>query len=111
MKLAIVGSRNVTVDRVEEYVPDGVEAIVSGGAAGVDRCAAEYAKRQGIPLVEFLPDYGRYGRAAPLKRNERIALYADAALVFWDGTSRGTAYTVRCFERLGKPVTVIRVRD
>ena len=54
-----------------------------------------------------LPEYNRYGRAAPLKRNDRIAEYADEALVFWDGSSRGTLYTVNKFRSLNKKVTLI----
>ena len=44
MKLAIVGSRKLTVD-ISEYMPDEVDEIVSGGAKGIDTCAAEYAKK------------------------------------------------------------------
>ena len=40
-------------------------------------------------------------------RNRQIADYADAALVFWDGSSRGTKYTVEIFEELGKKVTLV----
>lgn len=63
MKIAIVGSRDVIVDDIERYVTNEDE-IVSGGAVGVDRCAAEYAKQNGLTLTEFLPQYARYGRAA-----------------------------------------------
>ena len=45
MKIAIVGSRDVTVSDIGRYLSD-VEEIVSGGAVGVDCCAAEYAKRK-----------------------------------------------------------------
>jgi predicted Rossmann fold nucleotide-binding protein DprA/Smf involved in DNA uptake len=85
-----------------------VGEIVSGGAKGVDTCAADYAKRNYIKLTEFFPDYNKYGRSAPLKRNESIAEYADEALAFWGGASRGTQYTIKYFERLGKKVTVIK---
>ena len=46
MKIAIVGSRTITVVNIEAYVSDGDE-IISGGATGVDSCAAEYAKKTG----------------------------------------------------------------
>ena len=59
--------------------PEGVSEILSGGARGVDTSAKEYAETQGIPLREFLPEYERYGRAAPLRRN--LALLAEADLV------------------------------
>ncbi len=107
MKLAIIGSRKITQIALNEYIPDGVTEIVSGGADGVDTLAKEFANKNGIPLVEFLPKYHLYGRAAPIKRNEEIAKYADEALAFWDGTSKGTQYTIKFFEKSGKKVTVI----
>ncbi len=108
MKLAIIGSRNLTVENLEDYIPEDVSEIVSGGARGVDTSAREYAIKNGIKLTEFLPEYSKYGRVAPLKRNDLIAEYADEALVFWDGKSRGTQYTVNRFERLHKKITIIK---
>ena len=106
MKIAIVGSRNVTVENLEQYVSEGDE-IVSGGAKGVDRCAAEYAKRNGLPLTEFLPAYERYGRAAPIVRNREIVAYADKVLAFWDGKSKGTLSVIQYAKKIGKPCEVI----
>ena len=74
MKLAIIGSRNLIIEHLEDYLPDNVTEIVSGGAKGIDRLAAEYAKKHQLPLTEFLPDYARYGRGAPFIRNRQIAL-------------------------------------
>ncbi len=110
MKLAIVGSRNIFTFDLKMYLPVGGTEIVSGGAKGIDRLAAIYAKEHGILLTEFLPDYARYGKGAPLKRNEEIAEYADEALAFWDGHSRGTAHVIRMFRQLGKRVTIILVQ-
>ena len=109
MKLAIIGSRGIAEANIEAHLPEGVTEIVSGGAKGVDRLAAEYERANGIPLTEILPDYARYGRGAPLKRNEQIADYADAALVFWDGRSKGTAYAAECFRKRGKPTKTVSV--
>ena len=72
----------------------------------MDMLAREYAIRNNIKLVEFLPQYNLYGRAAPIKRNEEIAKYADEAVVLWDGKSKGTESTIRFFKRLGKKVSV-----
>lgn len=109
MKLAIIGSRELTVENLGEYLPEGVSEIVSGGARGVDTSAALYARENGIKLTEFLPDYARYRGGAPHKRNEQIALYADEALAFWNGSSRGTLRTISLFKKLGKRVTVIEL--
>ena len=107
MKLAIIGSRGIIVEDIERYLPDGVDEIVSGGAKGVDLCAKEYAKKNDIKYTEFLPDYNRYGRAAPIKRNDEIINYSDEIVAFWDGASKGTQYTVKKAQKIGKNVTVI----
>ena len=109
MKLAIFGSRTLVTIDLSEYIPDGVNEIVSGGARGIDQAARAFAHEHGLLLTEFLPEYARYGRAAPLKRNQSIADYADEGIAFWDGKSRGTADTIRRFERLGKRMTVILI--
>lgn len=107
MKLAIIGSRKLKQIKIDDYIPQGVSEIVSGGAIGVDTLAKEYANRNGVKLTEFLPNYHLYQKVAPLKRNEEIAKYADEAPAFWDGKSHGTAYTIRLFRKYHKKVTVI----
>ena len=69
MKIAVIGSRSLTVVDLAQYLPIGVTEIVSGGARGVDTSAREYAHAHGLSCVEFLPDYAKYGRSAPLRRN------------------------------------------
>jgi predicted Rossmann fold nucleotide-binding protein DprA/Smf involved in DNA uptake len=109
MKLAIIGSRNLNVENIGDYIPSGVTEIVSGGAKGIDTLAAQYARGKGIVLTEFLPDYARYGKGAPIVRNKQIAEYADAVLAFWDGKSKGTADSIRRFRKLGKPIKVVLI--
>ena len=109
MKIAVVGSRSITVDHLDEYLSDCTE-IVSGGAKGVDACAAEYARRNGLKLTEFHPQYDRYGRAAPIVRNKEIVDYADKILVFWDGTSKGTMSVIKYAEKAKKACRVILCR-
>lgn len=94
MKIAVIGSRSLNVSNLEKYLPQGVTEIVSGGARGIDSCAREYAKAHGIKLTEFLPEYNRYGKGAPLKRNLQIIDYADEVIAFWDGKSRGTKFVI-----------------
>ena len=88
MRVAVIGSRGLQIDHLEDYLPDDVTEIVSGGAKGVDTCARNYALRHGLKLTEFLPEYSKYGRGAPLRRNVAIIEYADLVLAFWDGRSR-----------------------
>lgn len=108
MKIAIIGSRNLKVDNLAQYLPDGVTEIVSGGAKGIDSCAREYARVNGIKLTEFLPEYDKYGRGAPLKRNLQIIDYADEVIAFWDGTSRGTKYVIENCKKQNKKITVYK---
>lgn len=107
MKLAIIGSRSLTELSIDEYIPYDVDEIVSGGARGIDTIAKEFANSKGIKLTEFLPKYSIYGKAAPIKRNEEIAEYADEAIAFWDGKSKGTEYTINLFKKRGKKVRIV----
>lgn len=106
MKVAVIGSRGLTVSDLDRYLPENTTEIVSGGAKGVDTSAREYAKKNGIKLTEFLPEYTKYGRSAPLKRNITIIEYADIVLAFWDGKSRGTKFVIDNCRRLGVEVRV-----
>ena len=106
MKLAIIGSRGITSLDLTPYMRHCTE-VVSGGARGVDSVAARYAREHGLKLTEFLPDYDRYGRGAPLVRNRLIVDYADLVIAFWDGKSRGTKYVIDYCEKVGKLYHVV----
>lgn len=106
MRIAVIGSRNLTVKNLGDYLPEGTTELVSGGAKGIDTCAREYAAANGLKLTEFLPEYDRYGRGAPIKRNFQIIEYADAVIAFWDGKSRGTKMVIETCEKQGKRITV-----
>lgn len=94
MRIAVVGSRSLEVDNLADYLPENVTEIISGGACGIDNCARMYALSHGLKLTEFLPEYNKYGRSAPLRRNITIIENADLVLVFWDGISRGTKFVI-----------------
>ncbi len=106
MKIAIIGSRNIIPKHIENYVADEDE-IVSGGADGVDQCAAEYANNHGLKLTVFLPQYKLYGRAAPIVRNKEIVDYCDQVVAFWDGCSKGTLSVIKYAKKIGKPCTIV----
>ena len=99
MRVAIIGSRTLTVDNPGAYLPPGTDEIVSGGARGVDACARSYARAKGLKLTEFLPDYQTYSRSAPLRRNLQIVSTAT-----WSGLlgrqEPGTASVLRHCKRL-----------
>lgn len=106
MKVAIIGSRGLSVADLGKYLPEGTTEIVSGGARGVDTSAREYAISRGLKLTEFFPEYDKYGKGAPLKRNITIIEYADLVLAFWDGQSHGTKFVIDNCKQRNIPVKV-----
>lgn len=111
MKVAVIGSRGLTVDNLGDYLPENTTEIISGGAKGIDACAKEYANANGIRLMEFLPEYEKYGKNAPLKRNITIIENADLVIAFWDGKSRGTKFVIDKCQALGKNLQVIIIQQ
>ena len=107
MKLLIAGSRSITEFDLAPFIPADAELIISGGAAGVDTIAEAYADAHRLSKLILRPRYDKYGRAAPIRRNEAMVELADAVLVIWDGVSKGTQATIRFAQKAGKPVTVV----
>lgn len=113
MRIAIIGSRDYPdLDSVRQWVQSQMRAgdvLVSGGARGVDATAEAEAKRRGLEVLSIRPNYDLYdGRRAPLVRNEDIVMGSNRLVAFWDGKSRGTAYTIRLARQRGIPVTIIQ---
>lgn len=106
MKVAIIGSRNLNICNIENFVPNETTEIVSGGAIGIDSCAKQYANLYNIKMTEFLPEYSKYEKSAPLKRNIQIIDYSDIVLAFWDGKSSGTKYVIDNCKKKNKKVIV-----
>ena len=104
MKVAVVGSRGLSVRDLGKYLPPDTTEIISGGARGVDTSARLYAHEHDIKLTEFLPEYDRYGRKAPLIRNMDIIHHADLVLAFWDKKSNGTRYVIKKCREIGKQI-------
>ncbi len=109
MKLLIVGSRSIKEYELEKHIPCEVTMIITGDADGIDALAEQIADKKRISKLVLRPQYELYGRGAPLKRNEKMVELCDMALIVWDGHSRGTEYTLRYAERLGKKVVLVTV--
>ena len=107
MKLAIVGSRNITKIDIASHINVQPTLIISGGAKGVDSIAANYAHANNIELLVIKPDYKAHRQGAPIRRNEAIVLKCDQVLAFWDGKSRGTKYTIDFAQKHNKKVDVV----
>ncbi|MBO4501117.1 MAG: DUF2493 domain-containing protein [Clostridia bacterium] len=108
MKVAVIGSRSIKSD-IGKYIPAGVTEIITGGAEGVDRFAERYADAHGISKHIIRPDYDRHGKAAPLVRNKRIVNLADMVIAFWDGSSAGTAFTIKYARKMKKPLKIMKL--
>lgn len=83
------------------------KGIVSGGAAGADWLAEQWASNNGVPITVHRPASG--ARSAYLARNDLIVRDADIIIAFLSTQSVGTVYTINKAKRAGKEVVVIKV--
>ena len=109
MKLAIIGSRKCRAIDIASYIEFNPDMIISGGAIGVDTLARQFAEQNNIPIIEFLPEYPKYGRKAPLMRNIQIVENCDFVIAFWDGKSSGTKFTIDYAKKIGKSFKIVRI--
>lgn len=110
MKVAIVGSRDYAdLERVRAYVKalPADTVVISGGARGVDRVAAETARLRGLQVVEYLADWNKYGKSAGYIRNADIINAADIVFAFWDGVSKGTKHSIDLAQKAGKLAEIV----
>ncbi len=94
-KLIVTGLR--TCDRretvfseIQKYLSEigPVEEIISGGSAGVDKYAREFAESHQIKYKEFAPNWQDDLNAAGMIRDTRMAEYASHLLVLSNGVSK-----------------------
>lgn len=87
---------------------------VSGDAIGVDKLGERYALASNIP-VKYMPvtpaEWNKYGKRAGPMRNKRMAEYADAAIIVWDGVSPGTRNMINEMIDLNKPYYLAMTRS
>ena len=50
-------------------------------------------------------DWDKYGKSAGFIRNKEMVDIADAAIIFWDGDSKGTKDTIERVQNKGIPYT------
>ena len=109
MKLLIAGSRSIKDFDLSPYIPKDTELIISGGACGIDTLAEQYADKMKISKLVLYPNYNRYKKGAPLKRNEQMVDICDSVLVVWDGTSGGTKHTIDYARKTAKSIEIVQV--
>ncbi len=81
---------------------DHITEVVSGGARGIDIAGETWAAASNppVPIKQFIPDWN-IGKHAGLIRNREMAEYADALILIWSGTSRGSANMKKEAEKKG----------
>lgn len=84
-------------------------SILSGTSSDSDSLGERYAKERGYTLNRYPADWKRYGKAAGPIRNRQMVKEADAAIVFWDGQSRGTKNLIEEANRHGLKVWIIMI--
>jgi hypothetical protein len=110
MKIVIAGSRNI--EDYQELLlaiassPFLITEIVSGRAKGVDLLGERYALENNLALTLFPANWEAYGRKAGPIRNAKMADYADAAIVVWDGKSKGSKNMIDNMNKRQKPCHV-----
>ena len=114
MKIGIIGTRNFydykkfcNLLKQCEIDWSGVTGIVSGGARGIDTYAKRFANEMNIPMQEFLPEYSRYGKVAPLVRNTAIVEFSDRIIAFRAEGSRGTQDAINKAISMNKKIEII----
>lgn len=115
MRLGVVGSRDypdlLAVAAYIHALPlDTV--IVSGGARGVDKTAADTARARGMEVVEHFPDLEGATKRGALTaryyaRNLKIVDDSDKVVAFTQKTTGGTWNTIAHAIRAGKAVAII----
>jgi hypothetical protein len=116
LKFIVAGSRHLPYDKVFEALLDmrldpnywngiySATEIVSGCAKGADLGGEKYAEYFCIPLKKFPAEWEKYGNRAGPIRNNKMAVYADALVLIWDGKSKGSRHMKEAMLALKKPV-------
>ena len=107
MNLLIAGSRSITMYDLSPYIAPQTTLIISGGAQGIDTIAEQYADRHRISKLILRPNYARYQKSAPIKRNQQMVDIADEILIIWDGKSKGTLHTIEYAKKAKKSIKII----
>lgn len=94
MKTIIAGSRTI---KDKETVFDIIDnsfikptSVLCGMAYGVDWIGKLWAEQHNIEWFAYLPKWEELGKVAGHVRNQDMANDADAAIIIWDGKSKGT---------------------
>ena len=111
MKIAVIGSRNLTNQVVLENelntIKDKVQLVITGGIGGTDTLAEKWALDNNITIEVIKPDWKSYGRLAGVVRNKQIIESCDYCYFFWDKKSIGVQFSINYCKKIFKPIKVI----
>lgn len=114
--IAVIGSRNFSdypffAEKLEHLLQNLSDySFVSGGTkSGGDFLIKRYSKENNFKLVEHLPDWELHKKAAGVIRNKLIINDATHVIAFWDGTSRGTANSLKLAEKRNLPIKIVQI--
>lgn len=110
MKVVVAGSRGfddykLLKETLDKYT---ISEGISGTANGADKLGERYFEEMGIPCTKFPAEWDRYGKRAGHLRNAEMASYGDFAVIFWDGSSKGTLNMINEMKSLKKNYVVIK---
>lgn len=117
MKLIVAGGRDFTdtncmIAELQKLVESGEitdsPELVCGMARGADMLAYSLWANNRMPIHNFPANWNKHGKSAGYKRNQEMGEFADAAVCFWDGNSKGTKHMIDIMNRLNKPVYIVR---
>lgn len=108
MKVLVAGSRKFNdyerLKKVLDEIED-IDEIVSGEANGADALGSKYGLENNIHVQSFIPNWEGLGNRAGYERNLDMANYLDRnkdmAVIFWDGSSRGSKHMIDICEKMG----------
>ena len=114
MKVIVAGGRDyddyqLMENRLDYLLQNEASiTIVSGTAKGADKLGERYANQKGFDIIEMPADWDKFGKSAGYRRNEEMAKIADAAVIFWDGESRGSKHMIDLSHKYNLKVRVVK---
>jgi hypothetical protein len=114
MKVIVAGSRGFNdyeflKERLDHFFQNqGEITIVSGTARGADKLGELYAEERFYDVIEMPADWDTYKKRAGYIRNEEMAKIADAAVIFWNGESRGSKHMIDLAHKYELKVRVVK---
>ena len=105
MRTVIAGGRDYHLTHKDYQVLEWLKHIlpitevVSGTARGADIAGEFWAQKQGLDVTQFPADWEQHGNRAGPIRNDKMAKFAQAVVLFPGG--RGTDNMARAAERHG----------